>query len=87
MTRSLLLTIALGLSCFGAATMAYLAGRDSGPDLTFVARAGTSSGLRSGVRAGLAAGHSAGFQAGYRAGFTLGYEPAYRAAYLRAAGG
>jgi hypothetical protein len=86
MTRSLLLTIALALSCLGGATAAYMAGRASAPDLNIVARAGTSAGVASGSRAGSSTGKSAGFRAGYRAGYAHSYQDAYRTAYLRALG-
>ena len=86
MTRSLLLTIALAISCLGAATGAFLAGRASGPDLNIVARAGTSVGYRSGARAGASSGRRAGYQAGYRAGYEHAYARAYRTAYSRALG-
>lgn len=86
MTRSLMLTIMLTLSCLGAATAGYLGGRTSGPDLTAVARAGTSAGAHSGIRAGSNAGEGDGFRAGYRAGYGHTYAGAYRAAYTQIVG-
>jgi hypothetical protein len=86
MTRSLLLTIALAVSCLGGGVGAFAAGRSSGPDLTIVARAGTASGARSGTRAGAAAGRAAGYHAGYSAAYRRAYPAAYRAAYRRALG-
>lgn len=84
MTRSLLLTIALAISCVGAGVGSFLAGRSTGPDLSVVARAGTVSGARSGTRAGGRSGREAGYQAGYRAAYKHTYPGAYRVAYRRA---
>jgi hypothetical protein len=84
MTRSLLLTLALAVSCLGAGVGAFLAGRSNGPDLTIVARAGTASGTRSGSLAGARSGQAAGYHAGYRAGYRRAYASAYRVAYRRA---
>jgi hypothetical protein len=87
MTRSLLLTIALAVSCLGAATGGFLAGRSNGPDLSVVARAGTSSGARSGAQAGARAGRRAGYRVGYDDAYRPAYSRAYRAASKRALGG
>ena len=86
MTRSLVLTVVLAFSCVGVAAGAFLAGRSSGPDLTVVARAGTSAGARSGARAGARSGHHAGYRAGYEAGYKHAYARAYRTAYLHGVG-
>jgi hypothetical protein len=86
MTRSLLVTVVLAISCLGGGVAAFLAGRSSGPDLTIVARAGTASGTRSGRRAGATAGRAAGYRAGYDAGYHRAYPAAYRNAYRRAVG-
>jgi hypothetical protein len=87
MTRALLLTIALAISCLGAAAGAFLASRASGPDLSIVSRAGSFDGARSGARAGSSAGQLAGYRAGYHAGYHHAYGRAYRLAYLRALSG
>ncbi len=84
MTRSLLLTLVLAVSCLGAATAAYLTGRASGPDLSVVARSATSNGDHSGARAGSSAGQRVGFRAGYSAGYQHAYPLAYQAAYRQA---
>lgn len=86
MTRSLVLTVVLAFSCVGVAAGAFLAGRSSGPDLTVVARAGTSAGARSGAQAGARAGRNSGYRAGYEAGYRHAYPQAYRTAYLRSVG-
>lgn len=87
MTRSLLLTLALAASCLGAATGGFLAGRSNGPDLSIVARAGTTSGARSGARAGVRAGRLAGYRVGYKNGYRRAYSRSYRVAYRHALGG
>ncbi len=86
MPRSLLLTITLAVSCLGAGTGAFLAGRANGPDLGVVARAGGLAGARAGARAGYGAGRLAGYRAGYAAGYRHAYARAYRLAYQNAAG-
>lgn len=84
MTRSFLLTVALALTCLGAGTGAFIAGRSNGPDLSIVARAGNQAGARSGFRAGVGSGQEVGYRLGYRAGYKSAYERAYRTAYLHA---
>jgi hypothetical protein len=86
MTRSLLLTIALAISCLGGGAGAFLAGRSNGPNLTVVARAGAVSGARSGRRAGAATGRADGYHAGYTAAYRRAYPGAYRASYRRGLG-
>jgi hypothetical protein len=85
MTRSFLLTVALAITCLGAATGAFMAGRSNGPDLSIVAHAGNQAGARSGFRAGVGSGREAGFRLGYQAGYKSAYDRAYRTAYLHAA--
>ncbi|HTX31771.1 MAG TPA: hypothetical protein VMD09_10305 [Solirubrobacteraceae bacterium] len=86
MTRSLLVTVVLAISCLGGGVAAFIAGRSSGPDLTVVARAGMLSGARAGSRAGASTGRAAGYHAGYSAGYRRSYATAYRSAYQRALG-
>lgn len=86
MARSLLLTLVLAVGCLGAAAGGFLTGRANGPDLTIVARAGTSAGARSGDHAGSVSGRRAGYRAGFQVGYRTAYAHAYRGAYLRALG-
>jgi hypothetical protein len=84
MSRSLLLSVATALTCLGAATGAFFAGRAGGPDLKIVARAAGVSGAQSGAQAGSNAGRTIGYHAGYSAGYHHAYSRAYRLAYSRA---
>jgi hypothetical protein len=86
MTRSLLLTIALAITCLAAAAGAFLAGRSNAPDLSMLARAGTFAGARSGARSGAAAATQAGYRAGYQVGYERAYPGAYKTGYLTAVG-
>lgn len=85
MRRSLLVSVAVALSCLGAGAGGFLAGRAGGPDLKLTVRAGSLAGARSGSQVGARAGDSDGYRAGYKAGSANAYWPAYRLAYRRAA--
>ena len=86
MSRSLLLSVATALTCLGVATGSSFAGREGGPNLTIVARAGSAAGVQSGIRSGSSAGSLAGYRAGYSAGYHRAYPLAYRSAYRRVVG-
>jgi hypothetical protein len=86
MSRSLLLSVATALTCLGAGTGAFFAGRAGGPNLTIVARAASSAGAQSGAQSGANAGLTAGYRAGYSVGYHHAYGTNYRAAYRRALG-
>ena len=86
MRRSLAFSIAIVLSCLGAATGAFFAGRAGGPNLVMAARAGSLAGSHSGAQAGSVAGQRAGYRVGYHAGYRYGYPAAYRQAFQRMLG-
>lgn len=86
MSRSLLLSLATALTCLGAGTGAFFAGRAGGPNLTIVARAASTAGAQSGTQSGSAAGRRAGYAAGYGAGYHHVYGASYRVAYRRELG-
>jgi hypothetical protein len=70
MTRSLLLTIALAITCLAAAAGAFLAGRSNAPE-------------RSGAAAATQAGYRAGYQVGYERAYPGAYKTGYLTAVGR----
>ena len=86
MSRSLLLSVATALTCLGAGTGAFYAGRAGGPNLTIVARAASTAGAQSGAQSGSNAGRKAGYRVGYPAGYHHAYGVNYRVAYRRGLG-
>lgn len=84
MTRALVVSVITALSCLGAGTGAFFAGRAGGPNLATVKLHATYAGQQSGARDGSSAGRLAGYHAGYSAGYHHAYRSAYRVAYRRA---
>lgn len=86
MSRSLVLSVATVLTCLGAGTGAFFAGRAGGPNLRIVAHTASTAGAQSGAQSGLSAGRSAGYRAGYGVGYHRAYGTTYRVAYRNALG-
>lgn len=86
MSRSLVLSIVTALTCIGAGTGAFFAGRAGGPNLGIVARTASTAGAQSGAQSGASAGRIAGYHAGYTVGYLHAYGTSYRVAYRNAVG-